>query len=515
LRIFVVLALSALAPMAAHGQPTPAQSAAASPTLTLPEALELALVRNYGLALAQLDIDGAHTQIEQAWGSVYPRVDLSLRYTRTLRAPNPFAGSAAGGLFDGFDAIGWLAYNESARTAGGQPISLADYQQRNADGLDAAGIEPAADNPFLVENAVNAGINVTQTLYNGAAFAAIRGAESYQRQVESTLRAQQQEVAQQVSETYYGALLAQAQVAVLHKSVERTRDTVSEVTERVSHGVLPTFQQLSAEVELNNLQTSLIQARAREAAALDALKVIIGLPPSEPITLRDTLTVTPFNPQPIETALQTAIASRPDLETLRRSMQLLEVQRELTEARNLPVISAFANIGLQGSVPDDRTSAVPDRMVPFRYSKDERGVFDGDYWNDSANIGLSLTWNLFDGFQTSQQIQLDQLATRRLAVRYQQALDGVRMSLQASLRDLETARELLANQDQNIARAELNDAHARARVAEGVSTQLELRQASQQLDLSQLNRLQAVHTYLNAVVRYRIAIGQPPVGSDR
>jgi outer membrane protein TolC len=57
--------------------------------------------------------------------------------------------------------------------------------------------------------------------------------------------------------------------------------------------------------------------------------------------------------------------------------------------------------------------------------------------------------------------------------------------------------------------AELNYNHMSERVQEGVASQLELREASDQLDQSRLNYLQAVHDYLVARTDLETALGQP------
>lgn len=510
----------AQAPDGPPADPAPGASEAPADgalTLSLAEALELALTRSYAVQLARLEEQDALARIDEAWGSVYPRVDLSARYVRNLRVANPFAGSDAGSFFGGLDAIGWLAYNEAARQNGAPTLSLLDYQQRVADGRSAAGLSnSSSDNPFLVENQITAGLAITQTLYNGAAFAAIRGAEAYQKQVEAQVRQRQQEVARDVARAYHGALLAEARAEVTAKAVARVQETVDEVSDRVKNGVLPMFQQLSAEVELANLQTALLQVRAGADAAKDGLKLAIGLPPDQPIALRGALEIDApmaLDGLTVDLAAAEAERNRPDLETIRRTREMLAVQQELTDARYLPVLSAFANVGITGSVPDERVQAVQDPMDPFRFTKKELGVFDGDYWFDTSNIGLSLTWNLFDGFQTTQQAERDRVAVRRIEVQQAQALAGVRAEIQGSLRALRTAQAQLANVDRNVARAELNYQHAKARVDEGVSTRLELREASSQLDQSQFNRLQAVHDYLDALVAYRIAVGRPLAGA--
>ncbi len=104
--------------------------------MTLAEALELGLQHNHALQRSRIDAEAAGQQVEEAWSSVYPRLDLTLRYTRTVESPDPFAGSDAGGFFDQLAAVGWLAFNESARTDGIDYIQqLRERGQSKADAI--------------------------------------------------------------------------------------------------------------------------------------------------------------------------------------------------------------------------------------------------------------------------------------------------------------------------------------------------------------------------------------------
>ncbi|MCA9537635.1 MAG: TolC family protein [Myxococcales bacterium] len=479
---------------------TSAGAAEAPAQMTLGEAIELALVRSYAVQLARHDISTAEGQVDEAWGGVYPRVDLSASYTRTLEAPNPFSGSDAGDLFSGFAAqgiiTGWFAENERRRQTGEPALAFGDF-------LDAAGItqfppevNTGGGNPFFIPNTVNATLTVTQVLYSGRAFAAIDGAEVYRTQQNEALEAKTREVIQQVSRAYYGALLARAQVDVLDKSIERTKQSVEELSQRVAQGVVPQFQQLSAEVELANLQTRQLQAAATADEAVDGLKLAIGLPLSQQVTLESALSLPEAQGEEsgIERSVELAEQRRADLQQLRRTRSLLFVQRRLTAADKLPTITAFFNAGVVGNLPDDPSEP----------------IFSDAYWGPNVNIGVRLAWNLFAGFATDAAIEKVDVDMRRLDTRYEQAMAGVRGEISASLRRLATARERLATQSRNIERAELNYTHAEARVHEGVSAPHELREASQQLDESRFYRLQAVHDILLALIDYELATGTPP-----
>ena len=134
-------------------QPATATEGSALP-LSLEEAIQIALERNYAVRTAALDVANANAQVREAWGQVLPGVDVSSSYTRNVVEANPFAGSDAGGLFGALGSIDWLAFNEDARTDDDpttEPISLEEFRRRQQQGFDDAGIVlNSGDNPFGV-----------------------------------------------------------------------------------------------------------------------------------------------------------------------------------------------------------------------------------------------------------------------------------------------------------------------------------------------------------------------------
>lgn len=480
--------------------------------LSLADAIELGIAQNRALEIARLDVATAASKIDAAWSSVYPRVDLNARYTRNLAVPNPFSGASAGGIFGQLNAVGWLAHNEQARSLGrpGDVLTLQEYAQRQAAGMSAAGVNAPASNPFLVENSFSASIGVTQNLYNGAAFAAIRGASAFLEQRKTTVEVEARQVLSDVAKSYYGVQLATARIGVIEKSISRIEQTLAEVKLGVAQGVLPQFQQLTVEVELANVRTQRVQAQAVVAANLDGLRLTVGLPASKALMLTTPLELAQRLP-PISAAeaFEKAKARRPDLKRLRLSQRVVSTQAELQRAGYLPIVSAFANVGLVGNVPDERQTVTGDPTDPFRFTTGEEGFFADAYWDKRVNVGLSLSWNLFSGFRTGAELQQTRIEQRKLGVSEQQLLAAVEIEVERALRDLATADQRMRSQSRNVARATTSYDHARARTREGVSSPLELRNAGQQLDQTRFNHLQAVHDYLVAWTAYAVAIGAP------
>ena len=483
--------------------------------LTLDEALQIALVKNYAVQNTRLDVQNASAQIREAWGQVLPQVDVTSSYTRNLKSANPFAGSEAGGLFSSFGFIDWLSYNETARTdddSSTDPISYDDFLDRQREGLEEIGASFGGnDNPFAVPNEFITGLTIEQTLFSGSAFAAIKAASRLRDINQRALDRQEQVLIDNVRQSFYTALLAQEQAIVQRESVLRTAATLDDVTKRVAQGVAPKFERLTAEVELTNLETQLVQVQNQASQALDALKMELGMPIEQQVRLRgalDAMDEAVFMNVSLDNAVDEALANRPDLAQARLAVELRKIDKEVTGAQYLPAVTAFANLNYMGRVPDDR-SIIRGTDDPFTFTQESNSFFDRSYWNPSVAAGVRLTWNLFNGFQTSARMQQKQVAVDKARVDYEQALEAVRLEVGSALRNLQAARLRIESQEQNVSRAQLNYQFAMQRLSEGVATHLEERNASEQLDVSRLNYLQAVHDYLVARSAFQTALGKP------
>ncbi len=514
----MLMALSvATQPAAAQVQPALAEPSAEPLTLTLDEAIQIALVNNYAIRNNRLDVDNAQAQIREAWSDALPQIDASSGYTRNIKTANPFAGSQAGSFFSSFGFIDWLSFNEEARTDDDPvtiPIPFDEYLDRQSTGLEEAGVVlgGGSDNPFAVENQFQNGINITQMLFSGSVFASIKGAERLKLAFQRGVDRQEQLLVDQVRQTFYQTLLAQEQAKVALQSVARTQRTRNETARRVSQGVAPKYQRLSAEVQLANLQTQLVQIQNQSASALDNLKFTLGIPVEQPLQLRGTLEADDYSPYrtiSVQDAFSLAVERRPDLEQAHLNVALRKIDKNISRSDYLPRLSTFANFSYSGSVPDNRTFTLSDSDDPFKFTTGEIDFFSSSYWQPSVNVGFRMTWNLFNGFRTSAQVQQRQIAVERAEIELTQLQQAMRLEIETALRDLETAQQRILSQQKNVANAELNYTYASTRLREGVATALEERDASDQLDQSRLNYLQAVYDYLVARSAFETAMGVP------
>lgn len=484
--------------------------------LSLDDALQIAKAQSFAVRNNPLDKAEIQSQIDELVGGLLPNISFSTTYQRNILAPNPFAGSDAGSLFSGLGALDWMIYNENQRLNGQPTLTLAQFRQRQAQGLADAGLSTSASsNPFAVPNQITGGFSVTQPLYAPAAWRALEGAQlSRTLRFTAAYRREQQNIAQ-VRLAFYQVLFAQSQLQVLNRSIARTEKTVEDAAKLVERGIAPKMQRLTAEVELVNLNTRRFQAQNGVELALNNLKFAVGIPIETRIQVRGTLEnlltgTTEYEKFGLENAIETALRRRPDLTQAQTGVKLQTLQRDITNGNHLPTISAFANLGFSGNIPSNRTSITSSTNNPFEYSSTRKRIWDGSYWNPSFALGLRLNWRIYDGGTMNAQRQKAQIAVDRSALQTEQLTQSIRLEVEAALRTLVNARRRMDSMSANINRAAENYEMAVSRVNEGVATPLEERNASELLDQTQLAYIQSIFDYLIAQNSLESAMGVLP-----
>jgi len=496
------------------------QDASTPIRVTLEEALEIALMRNYQLQAARVAEEDFLLEVKSGFSIAYPTIEGSSSYTRNIKEANPFAGSSAGDFFSGFAFIEWLGYNETVRTDGlntTNPITFAEFSNRQLQGLNAAGITlgDSGDNPFSVANQYFNSITATYEIFNGPNWITLfqkSGIRTRIKQVSKATDRQEQVVIGQVREAFYNALLAEEEARVAAQSVERTRASRDETAIRVSNGILPKIDRLTMDVELVNQESNLVQARNRASNSLDQLKFLLGIPLEQELSLNGRLDVDDLAPYLSLVGMdlfERASVARPDHEEARLAHAFALNRFRASKASRLPVLEIFANFNYTGRVPDNRNFTISDPNDPFSFSQGSNDYFSKAYWQSAFNVGFNLTWTIFNGFARRSAIARAEVVARQASLNIDILNASTKAEINSAIRSLETAYHQIKHQEANVANAELNYEYTLARVNEGVANTFQLRTASTQLDTSKLNYLRAVHSFMTSKSSLEVALGTP------
>jgi outer membrane protein len=441
---------------------TPTLLTAQAAPLTLERAVELAVDGSRDLREARLALESAQRQVREAWGSVYPSVNMNALYTRNLTVPGSFMPRI---FFDPDAAPGELTLVQ-----------------------------------FGSDNQWNFSLRAEQPLFRAAAFIGVGAASRYEALQRELVRGREQSVVTRVRVAYYDALLAEEGVRLTSNTVTRIRQTLEEMRKLERAGLASNYDVLRLEVELANIEPALRRARNGAGAARRQLAVELGLPDLDAVELEGSLTdLAPDSlgyvangevGDSLDEALEQALRQRSELRQLELMEDLRRAEMRAEQSEYLPQISLFGSYSINAQQSGN----------PAFFGNDSQRAY-------GRQVGVQVTMPLFSGMQRPARVAQRQLAIRQ--VREQRALveDQVEHQVRTFADQVAEARERAAAQRLGVRQAQRGYQIATVQYREGISSALELTDAEGALRQSEFNYAEAVYDYLVAQARLQEAMG--------
>jgi outer membrane protein TolC len=228
---------------------------------------------------------------------------------------------------------------------------------------------------------------------------------------------------------------------------------------------------LRAQVQLANDRQALLVAQNQYKQSLLALARNLGMRPSTPIELAEPLRYEPKAAPPLDTLLPAALQSRPDYQSLSAQREALLEQQGASRARYLPKLSVNGNYGALG-----RSIGSAQGLGLIQGQLDVT-LFDRDRSGEAQELASRV-----------KRIE-EQIADLRL---------GIEQEIQEALLNLQSASEqvAVAKDGQDLAQRELE--LAQDRFQSGVTNNVEVSTAQDELARAQENYIVAVSGHVDA-----------------
>ena len=190
----------------------------------------------------------------------------------------------------------------------------------------------------------------------------------------------EQDLRLEITRAYLGLVTAREALRVLVIAVERADAYVAEVRARTDAGLLPPNDLLSAQAQRAREAVRLVQARNAASVASMRLARLIGedpVRPIEPLTAVTDPLATDLTAMSAEALIARATERRAERVGLQERQAALTAAGEAALATQKPQLAGIAAV--EPARPNRR-------FVPPR-----------DQWRTSWDLGVTLTWPLFDG----------------------------------------------------------------------------------------------------------------------
>ena len=291
-------------------------------------------------------------------------------------------------------------------------------------------------------------------------------------------RASKQDLINQVTKAFYQALLAQDSYAVLQKAFAQSEENFRIVNAKYEQGRVSEFDKISAEVQMRNMQPSVISARNGVELSKLQLLVLMNIEPETEIELQGSL-------NDYEEAVFAGVLTA-DTSSLKSNSTLAQLDMNVKM--------------LQQSLSINKQSFAPIVALQFNYmytcmANDFK--FKNYEWNPYSNLSLSVSIPLFkySNFSAVKKtnLQISQLMTNRDYTARQLA-----MQQQSYLNSMAASAEQVSSNKEAIVQAQKGRDIAEKLYEVGRGTVLELNSAEVALTQAKLTYTQAIFDYLSA-----------------
>ena len=337
---------------------------------------------------------------------------------------------------------------------------------------------------------VRGGISITQSILKGgwrpANLASLRQAQLDTLSTEYELRGYAEAFVGQVESTYWDYALAHNKIDIYSNSLSIAEQQFSETKDRIAVGKTAALELSAAEAEVASRQTDLINARSTlEKTRLRLLHLLS--PAGSNIFQREILLLErPAVPEVIqdgvEAHVEVARHMRPDLNQARLALQRGTLEVVKTRNGLLPKLDLFVNLGRSGYA-DSFGAAVDD--------------VNGDFHDAAAGVMIEYPLGDSDAEAKSARARLGREQAAETLDNMQQLVE---VDVRSAYAEVQRAREEVAAVEVLVKRRQDSLRAENEKFSVNKSTTLLVAQAQRDLLASQIQRIQAVVSYLQSFI---------------
>ena len=262
----------------------------ADETITLEQAIDIALKKNPNLTASRSDVDAALARVTQSTASYYPQVSASAGYDHSRDYID--GDSSSSGTSDGRDYY-------------------------------------------------STGISVSQLIYDfGKTPAQVESSSQTLESSKKSLKADEKTLVENVKESYFEALKNQQLVNVKKESLEVLKKHLEQARALYKEGMRPKIDVTRGEVEVSQAELQLLSAGYTWRRALMSLEKLLGGAPESGTYLLAEVNPT-FQAIPeLKSLVDMAVDRRPELKALKAQANAAEAEAEYTKKSAYPSLSA-------------------------------------------------------------------------------------------------------------------------------------------------------------------------------
>lgn len=418
---------------------------------SLREAVDYAVKNHFNIRNAQLDILNAEARVNEIKGIGLPQINGNFGYTNNFIIQRIFIPA------------------------------------RTFDPTAPEGSVIAAQ--FGVKNAGQAGIGLSQILFDGSYLLGLKAADVYKELSKKALVQTKQQSAENVTKAYYSILVNEERLKLLNLNIGRLDSLLHDTKAMNVQGFVEKIDVQRLEVQRSNLNIETQNVERLQELSYYLLKFQMGKKVNDIVILTDKLSNINVNELMPENEVDLKYTNRIEYSILQTQDRLAQLDLRNQKSAYLPKVTLTSN---------------------FNYSTGRPQFFDlfTQPWFNAASAGLAVQIPIFDGFQRKNRIIQSQNNLQKIKNGYELLENSIDLQAKQGQITLKNAYETLQEQKANMDLAQEIVRVSKIKYKEGVGSNLEVVTAEISYKEAQTNYFTTFYNALIAKVDLDKALGK-------
>jgi outer membrane protein TolC len=333
-----------------------------------------------------------------------------------------------------------------------------------------------------------AGLDFSQLLFDGQVFVGLQARKTSMDWAKKTAEVTEEQIKANVYKVYYQILAGRQQLSSIDANIARFEKLLSDTREIYKNGFAEKLDVSKAEVSLTNLRTEKQKVENTLHTGLLGLKLLIGMPGNEQLTLSDTLPEEIFSQEMLDK--QFTYTDRPDYEQLQLTKRLNEYNVRRYKLSYLPSIS----------------------LTSSYYQIAQRNKFNffksGEDWFPSSSIGVRINVPIFDGLAKAARVKTAKLQLEQAQNNIENLELTINKEVEEARINIRSAVATMEYQKKNMELAEDVYNQTKLKYEQGLGSNLEITNSQAELTTAQNNYYAALYDAIIARVDFLRATGK-------
>lgn len=318
---------------------------------------------------------------------------------------------------------------------------------------------------FTPINQYSAKVGLTQKIFDRQIYTLIDLARTNQKLQESIKRDIAQKVLDTTRRLYLTVLVNRELYNIKQENLAYWQENFRFVEEKYTAGLVAKYDYVRAYSQFQSAVADTEKAKASYLKSIEDLKRFLMV---------DRMSEPEENLSKLELDIADDIEGNTEIAVIKAQIELAEKNIQNNKSANYPNLSAFLNYQINNQ---------------FDF------ISRSEVWRKGYNLGLSVNWQIFDGFAKDSRVIQSQIDRTKYEVQLQDKITEIQTEIKKAKLDIQALKSQLAAEEENLKAAKEALRLSTERFKAGIATTLEVLESQTNYYTAWLNYLSALYSY--------------------